>query len=220
MDKDRQLEIFYIRHADTTNAHVEGECDLDIGISELGEKQCILLADRFCGCRFDAVFSSPLIRAVKTAARVCEKLANSPEIEIIPELIENGTMPGYTGINISLLSRYYNKIKICNDTVFRNLGNTFTNLSDTDNDLRGAATSEYFKKRFSSGEKILVFAHGSFGNHFIPASVGMPSGDYILSINNTSVTKIKYTYDGKQRISFCNDFSHLRPLMPDYEFTV
>lgn len=213
---EEKFEIFYIRHADTSGAAQEGESKCDIGLSALGEEQIKLLAKRFAGARFDAVLSSPLVRAVRTAAAVAEKLEYPKTIEIVPELIENGSSKDYCGADMDFLGKYYSGLALCKDKIC----NDFKDETDEDNDKRAGEIIAYLKKRFGFGKRILVFAHGSFGNHFIPAAVEMGKGNYILSINNTSVTKIKYTADGKQRISFQNDFSHLRPLMPDYEFTV
>lgn len=214
---DERFEIFYIRHADTSGASCEDRSPCDIGLSELGEKQIILLAKRFEGKSFDAVFSSPLVRAVKTAAAAASLLEGSPEIEIIPELAENGSLKKYSGVDMEYLKRYYPRLALCKDRI---CPAGYGDETDEENDERARHIVEYFRNRFGFGQRIAVFAHGSFGNHFIPAAVEMGAGNYILSINNTSVSKIKYTPDGKQRISFQNDFSHLRPLMPDYEFTV
>ncbi len=213
---EEKFEIFYIRHADTSGAPIEGASKCDIGLSALGEEQIKLLAQRFAGASFDAVLSSPLIRAVKTAAAVVEKLEYPKEIEIVPELKENGSTKDYLGVDMDFLGKYFDKLTLCKDEICEN----FKDETDEDNDKRAKEIIAYLKERFGFGKRILVFAHGSFGNHFIPAAVEMGKGNYILSINNTSVTKIKYTTDGKQRVSFQNDFSHLRPLMPDYEFTV
>ena len=212
---EEKLEIFYVRHGETSSILFEERDTCDVNLTEIGEKQAELLGERFAGKHFDAVFSSPLVRAVRTAAAVCNKLDNHPTIEILPQIIENGSSYGYFGETKEYLSRYYDNLKINTD-----LPLMYNNLEDGDNDTRARAVVDYFKKKFTYGQKIIVFAHGSFGNHFLPQAVEMGAGNYILSLNNTSVSKIKYTSDGKQRISFSNDFSHLRPLMPDYEFTV
>ena len=212
---DKRFEIFYIRHGETTNELFEERDTCDVNLTEKGVKQAEFLGRRFEGKHFDAVFSSPLVRAVRTAAAVCEKLDGHPAIELLPQIIENGSSYGYFGESIEYLKRYYDNIELNTDMPLM-----YDNLEDEDNDRRARAVIEYFKNRFTYGQKIIVFAHGSFGNHFLPQAVGMGKGDYILSLNNTSVSKVKYTSDGKQRISFCNDMSHLRPLMPEYEFDV
>lgn len=212
---EEKFEIFYVRHGETDVSLLEGRDTCDVNLSETGVKQAELLGERLAGAHFDAVFSSPLVRAVRTAAAVCRKLDGQPEIELLPQIIENGSSYGYFGESVEYLSRYYDRLKPNTD-----LPLMYDNLEDSDNDARARAVIDYFKSRFTYGQKIIVFAHGSFGNHFLPQAVEMGKGNYILSINNTSLSKIKYTSDGKQRLSFVNDFSHLRPLMPDYEFTV
>ena len=212
---EEKFEIFYVRHGETDVSLLEGRDTCDVNLSETGVKQAELLGERLAGAHFDAVFSSPLVRAVRTAAAVCRKLDGQPEIELLPQIIENGSSYGYFGESVEYLSRYYDKLKPNTD-----LPLMYDNLEDSDNDARARAVIDYFKSRFTYGQKIIAFAHGSFGNHFLPQAVEMGEGNYILSINNTSLSKIKYTSDGKQRLSFVNDFSHLRPLMPDYEFTV
>lgn len=212
---EEKFEIFYVRHGETSSGLFEERDTCDVNLTEIGVKQAELLGERLRDRHFDAVFSSPLVRAVRTAAAVCNQLDNHPEIEILPQIIENGSSYGYFGESIEYLNRYYDKIKLNSD-----LPLMYDNLTDSDNDKRAKAVIDYFRSRFTYGQRIIVFAHGSFGNHFLPQAVEMGEGNYILSLNNTSVSKVKYTSDGKQRISFCNDFSHLRPLMPDYEFDV
>ena len=212
---EEKFEIFYVRHGETSNTLFEDRDTCDVNLTEIGEKQAVLLGKRFAGKHFDAVFSSPLVRAVRTAAAVCNQLDNHPEIELLPQIIENGSSYGYFGETKEYLGKYYGNLKINTE-----LPLMYNNLNDSDNDKRARTVIEYFKKRFTYGQRIIVFAHGSFGNHFLPQAVEMGAGNYIFSLNHTSVSKIKYTTDGKQRISFCNDFSHLRPMMPDYEFTV
>lgn len=218
--EDKRFEIFYIRHAATQGGTFADRSECDIDLSPLGEKQILLLGERYAGLSFDAVFSSPLVRCIKTAAAVAEKLDGRAEIEVMPELVENGTVPGYPGADMDYLSRYYDKLRLCKDRVYGDENGLAPNNTDELNDARSKLLVDYFKSRFTYGQKILVVAHGSLGNHFIPAAVGMPPGDYILSIDNTSVSKIKYTPDGKQRISFLNSTEHLRGIMPDFDFTV
>lgn len=205
-----KLEIYYVRHGCADNGKAEDRDRCDINLDELGEKQIALLAERFADKEFDAVFASPLVRAVKTGSAVCKMLKNNPVMELMPNLVECGTSEGYFGQSAEYLSRYYGNLKLNTDLL----------PVPKDNGERAKAVIDYFKSRFNGGGKILAFSHGTFGTDFISQAVGIPKGDYIFSLNHTSVTKIKYTPDGKQRISFCNDFSHLHPIMPDYEFTV
>ena len=212
--EEKKLEFYYIRHADTAGSKKAGIYDCDIDLSPLGLKQADLLAKRFEGKSFDCILSSPLIRCVKTAAAVAKGLEGKKTIEIVPELIENGTVPGYERVNLDLLKEIYPDITLCEDRIF----DIKSNKTDFENDERAFALARYLKLRFTFGQRVLIFCHGSFGNHLLPKMVEMGEGNYILSLSNTGVSKVKYTPDGKQRLSFVNDISHLRPVFENFEF--
>lgn len=229
MDKEpARLEFFYIRHAHTAQAPIERH-RFDVELSELGEQQVELLGQRFEGATFDAIFCSPMVRCVRTAAGLCRHLAGMPTIEIMPELVECGAnpgkvcpdgRPGFYRQSMEYLKQYYPNLVLCEDRVFGDVDGSFYNQTEEQNDLRAIAIIHYLRSRFTYGQRIVVVAHGAFGGHFIPWAVGRNTDNLRISLNNTSVSKIKYTDDGVERISFTNDFSHLRPLQPDYEFTV
>lgn len=74
-------EIYLIRHCEAIGNVMnilQGSTDLDI--SPLGEKQLEVLAERFYDIKVDKVFSSPLIRTIKTARAVADK----KNLEVVP----------------------------------------------------------------------------------------------------------------------------------------
>ncbi len=220
-EKDNKLEIFYIRHADADKG-LCGDRDIcDRDITELGELQLKYLAKRFEGARFDAVLSSPLVRTVKTAAAVANALEDKPVIEIVPELIERGATPGYNGCSLDYLSRYYPKLKMCEDNIFGGEGCDFANETKEDTLERAKAVIEYIRNRFDYGQKIVLVSHGVFGINFYQAAMGIENEyNFRMTTHNTAVTKIKFTPDGVRRISFHNDASHLLPIMPDFQYDI
>ncbi len=79
--------IYIIRHCETNaNAEKRLQGHIDIDINELGSKQLKALSERFKDIDLDAVFTSPLTRAKKTAVAVA-KDKNIP-IYINENLIE------------------------------------------------------------------------------------------------------------------------------------
>lgn len=67
-------DIYLIRHCEAQGnvlRQLQGVTDADI--TELGKKQLEALSQRFEDIRLDAVYSSPLIRAYKTACAVADK---------------------------------------------------------------------------------------------------------------------------------------------------
>lgn len=82
-----KLHLYLVRHCESLGNHeniFQGQLDLDI--SATGEKQLALLALRFRNIPIDAVYSSPLKRAYKTAEAV--DLYHSLPIIKLPELME------------------------------------------------------------------------------------------------------------------------------------
>ncbi len=219
MQKETEkLEIFYIRHADADKG-LPGDRDIcDRDITELGELQLKFLAKRFEGASFDAVLSSPLVRTVKTAAAVANALENKPVIEIVPDIIERGATPGYSGCSLEYLKRYYGNLKLCEDKIY---GGSYWNETKEDTLLRAKAVVEYLINRFGYGKKIVIVSHGVFGINFYQASMGITEEyNFRMTTFNTAVTKIKFTSDGVRRISFHNDASHLLPIKPDFQYEI
>jgi broad specificity phosphatase PhoE len=78
---------------------------------------------------------------------------------------------------------------------------------------RAADAVNKIKQRFTSDERVAVFAHGTFNNYLINAAIGFPvRDDFNFCQENTGVTCIKFMDDGRVKIEFANDYCHLAPL--------
>ena len=217
---EEKLEFFFIRHADACEPDSEGRDVCDRKVTALGEKQLLLLGERFAGAHFDAVLSSPLVRCVKTAAAVANRLDDHPVIEIVPELIEKGATPNYAGCPLSYLTQYYDNLKLCEDTIFGFGGGNFPNVTKSEAMERARCLVKYLKNRFTYGQKVLLFSHACFGNSFLPSAIHIREEEFRMTLFNTSVSKIKYTPDGVERMSFQNDVSHLLSIMPEFQYEI
>jgi phosphoserine phosphatase len=92
------VKVVLIRHAETDfnrEGRVQGQSDAPL--NERGLDQALCLARSFAGQPVDAIFSSPLQRALQTAAPIAAAL--DLEIQREPALIEinAGVMDGLTG---------------------------------------------------------------------------------------------------------------------------
>ncbi len=211
------LEIYYVRHADAATGELDGRDECDRDVTPLGEKQLELLSERFRGARIDAILASPLVRTVKTAAAVANGVGGNIPIEIIPEIIEKGSTPGYKGLPLEELKKYYGNLTMCRDKIYR--------MSETEKETkeeclaRARAVVEYLKNRFDFGQRIVISSHGTFANNFHQAAMGIVNEyDFRLTTDNTGVTKLEFQSDGVKRILFHNDLTHLIPINPEYKF--
>lgn len=219
MDNNKSLEIYYIRHADAENGSADGRDVCDRDITPAGAEQLRFLAERFKGAKIDAILSSPLVRTVKTAAAVAKAVEGDIPVEIVPQLIEKGATPGYTGLSVEELKQYCDNLILCGDKICELPAQGDSTETKEECLKRAATVAEYIKNRFDYGQRIVIVSHGVFGINFFQAAMGIEKEyDFRFTNFNTGVTKLKFSPDGVRRISFHNDVSHLIPIFPDYQF--
>ncbi|MBJ8191153.1 histidine phosphatase family protein, partial [Bacillus cereus] len=82
---ERDLRLFIVRHGESL-ANIKGilESRNDSPLSDDGQKQATMLAEKLKDYNWLKVFSSPRLRATTTA----EKVAGSVKVETIDELLE------------------------------------------------------------------------------------------------------------------------------------
>jgi broad specificity phosphatase PhoE len=97
-DADMESRIWLVRHGETEwsrlGKHTGRE---DVPLTAEGEQAARALADRLAGLRFDAVLTSPRVRARRTA-----ELAGFPDAEVLNSLVEwdYGADEGLTTVEI------------------------------------------------------------------------------------------------------------------------
>ncbi|HZK38615.1 MAG TPA: histidine phosphatase family protein, partial [Clostridia bacterium] len=185
----------------------------DPELTPLGQKQAGLLGERLKLQKFDAIFSSTLIRAILTAHEVSTRQpGHRMPIEPIHDLVETGTPWDYSGHSVQALQSRGAKVLAprfiqgdAEDWI------TAEKLDEQEAHLKRAQRCiHYFKDRFQQGEKILVVAHGSFNTYLIRAALALNNtNDFNFCQENTALTKVKYFLDGEARLSYSNDTSHL-----------
>ena len=80
-------EIMLVRHGETDwNVEEVFRGRIDVELNQTGLKQAALLADYLAGVRIDAIYSSPLKRAQKTAEAIASR--HQLDIKIAPGLID------------------------------------------------------------------------------------------------------------------------------------
>ncbi len=202
------VDLYIVRHGESLGNTGESH-SVDPELSPLGHKQAERLACRLEKIHFDAIISSPFIRAVQTAEKTA-KLKNM-NVEIFPLLFEVGTEAGYEGMGLSELQKIYPRISMFSD------GNEYPlSLTVEDADatyIRAKEAIDRIKKRFGEDANVVLFAHGTFNNYLTNAAINVQvRDDFNFCQENTGLTCIRFVKDNgkdKTKIEFANDYCHL-----------
>ena len=83
------LTLFLARHGQTSHSRENALCgSLDIPLTAEGDRMAVALAEEYSHLPFKAIFSSPMIRAVKTAQPLADRL--KVPVQTDPGLVEPG----------------------------------------------------------------------------------------------------------------------------------
>ena len=195
-----------IRHGETIanrNSVIQGQSD--VPLSPVGEEQARLLGRRWRGKHFDAVYSSDLSRAIRTARLVYPAL----EPTTTPELREMdlGAWVGHTIAEVA--------------EIFPDEWRSFRS-GDIDCRVPGGETRREINARAEkfflaaaarhAGQEVLVVTHGGLLRAFFLAMMGGSLGKHALppATGNTGVSVVRYDDEsGRWRLTTWNDTSHL-----------
>lgn len=196
--------IYIIRHGETygnLTGFGFGETDL----TPNGRLQIACLGKRFINTPVDKIYTSPLIRAVKTANAIRSFHPTTP-IEIHSQLLEKGTAPDYAGLSDEELLSICPFAKILPRSP----------LGEEDDTIaynRAVSFIEKIKAENSFDSTIIIVAHGTFNSYLVLAALGFPfKENFNFSHLNTGVTLVQYLEENgvvKTKLKYLNDTSHL-----------
>lgn len=200
----RDCKIILARHGQTEwNKEYRFQGRTNVNLTEEGKKQAHSLSARLLGWKPEVVYTSPLDRALYTAAEIARP--HNLEPVIIPELeeINFGT---WEGMSIPSLkdeeSEIYSKWR--NDPFF--------------NMPEGAETWEDISRRLTRAAEIMLegnytrivaVSHGGVMRALYAVMLGLnPHKTWNIEVSNCSVSGIEIA-GGQKYLSFLNDYLHV-----------
>ena len=207
------VTVYIIRHCEAEGNVLgvfQGSSDFDI--SKLGARQLEFLSRRFRDIHIDKVYSSPLLRAYKTALAVAEPKA-------LPVITDNELREICGGIIEGMkLSDIFVKHPALEDK----WRHEFQNFAPEN----GEAIRDAYCRIWQAVSRIVAENHGktiaiaSHGGVIRSLLCRLVEGDIekignIGFSTNTAVTKVVFDDNGSPTVCFINDDSHLPPeLLP------
>lgn len=220
-----ELEIYLIRHGQSnTNAGIAVheiptlQDMADPFLTELGVSQAEKLGDWLSCIDFDAVYSSALLRAERTATEVIRKQKEKKALRLLPLLTENGMGEEYKGAPEDIK-------KINPDAVLAPDLSPDTPLmcysskgDDKDHFERAKKAVEYLRSHHGRGKKICVVSHAAFITHIVFYLMGLKDVPlFDINFSNTGITKILFYKPGTNPygdiiFDYINSTAHLNGL--------
>lgn len=197
--------IYLIRHAQAEgNLKRLFQGHTDAAVSEVGEKQIDCLSNRMQNVTFDAVYASPLARAVQTAQGV----ANGVPITTVPELMEiNGGE--FEGVPFGELPTRFPEVFVhwqdeperCVLPGGESMETVFTRMK--------AAIDQIARKH--PGQTVAIVSHGCAIRCYLCYAKGWDIEHlrYVQWCDNTAVSKVEYDEQFIPHLIFENDSEHL-----------
>ena len=182
------MKILLVRHGETDfnkNKLIQGHSD--IVLNETGKEQAINAGRKITDFDIDAVFSSPLKRALETARLMLDNSNN--EINIDKEITEDARLiEKFFGVfEESTFDEYFSALE----------AQSGLESIEKDEDVYERASSFFNEKYLNhKDETILVVCHGAFIRIFLRTLGLYPESNML--INNTALNVLHY--DGKDYI--------------------
>ena len=201
--RDSRKEIVFVRHAES-QANLDGVWNgrTDGGLSEDGEASLEGLGRRLASWRFDAVISSPLSRARRTAEAFAGEFT-------VDEAFVEIDLGDWEGMAFTEVQERHGE-ELTRAVAEKNIpmggrGETLDQVAS-----RAAQAVDGLFDRMSEGERVAVITHGGFLQPILNKHMAGDGRRVHAFSSNTSITRIVRQF-GRDRLMTFNDTGHLGP---------
>ncbi len=198
--------LYCVRHGETVaNAAGQIQGQTESPLSEIGWKQCRAVAQSFAGLPIDAVYSSPLRRALDTAKCIAESL--HLEVRVDPRLMEinAGVFQGLTWIEIE--ERYPQAA-----AAWRSHDPDFTiPQGESRRGLMLRAGAALSAVRAAGHKRAIVVAHGGSLAAALKQLLGVPAERNPFALYNGAISRL--AWDTEVKLQTLNQTDHLGGLV-------
>ena len=193
------MELILVRHAlPIRRENVDGPADPEL--SEAGHAQARHLADFLHLEHLDAIYSSPMKRAVQTAQPLAEmKGLGITHVAGVAEFDQHSNE--YIPVE---------ELKAANDPRWRELVSGGWNSDEDQQEFHDrviGSLDDLINKH--PGQRIAVTCHGGVINEYLAHVLGLASGQFFYP-NYTSIHRVAASSKGHRSILSVNETSHLR----------
>lgn len=201
--RDSRKEIVFIRHAES-RANIEGIWNgrSDGELSEAGEASLEMLGRRLSSWRFDAVISSPLSRARRTAASFSDDV-------VVDEAFTEIDLGDWEGVPLAeLRMNQADELKRALNDKSVPMGGRGESLEQLAR--RAISAVDDLFGRMSEGQRVAVVTHGGFMQPVLKRHMPGEGRRVHAFTANTGISTVVQQF-GRARLASFNDTGHLGP---------
>lgn len=197
------MELVLVRHGLPMRVENEPGMPADPPLSEKGHEQARLVAAWLAPEGFDAVYSSPMRRAVETAQPLADRLGLTVTVDDELAELDRG-------------HHFYvpvEELKASGDPRYEELlrGTLYGDV-DMETFVKVASLAVRRIMEAHEGERVAVFAHGGVLNAFLSHLVGIKE-PFFFAPDYTSISRVKVSdFSQRMMLHSLNETAHLRPL--------
>ena len=199
-----ELEIYLIRHGQSnTNAGIavhETPTLQDMAdpfLTETGIRQAENLGKYLSDINFDAVYSSAMLRAERTATEVIKKQSVKKPLYLLPLLTENGLGEEYKGAPEDIKAINPDAVLAPDLPADTSLMCYSSKGDDKAHFVRAGEAVNYLRSHHKNGGKICVVSHAAFITHIVFYLMGLENVPlFDINFSNTGITKIIFYKPG------------------------
>lgn len=218
----KELELYIIRHGQSMGNAGYGRDDLTIKesndpyLTEKGIAQAQAAGKYLAETDFDAIYSSALLRAVRTATEIIKAQSSEKPLYIQPLLTEMGVNLEYKGADMEEICEICPTAQLAdglseNDPlVFHNPGSDEDGLFE-----RAEKMISYLREKYKNGEKVAVVNHAAFMTFLVFRIMGYKKSPiFDIDFHNTNITKVIFYKEGTNKygdivFEYINNTAHL-----------
>lgn len=203
---EKKTRFYLIRHGETDwNKGGRYQGWTDIELNEAGREQARLLGRRFAYLPLDAVYVSPLKRAIATAEPMARAKGLTP---IVDEHFKEINFGEWEGSTIAELSQKYGKAYT--DFFDDPFSYPMPGEGSFQNVIRRSVPGFEALEQRHKGQNVAIVSHGGLLRVMLVALLGMDIHFYRKTwMTNTSITMVDVAEDGKRLLMTLNDKAHL-----------
>lgn len=219
-DTNIELELYIVRHGESLgNVGYNGKKELtlreanDAALTERGVAQAQAAGEYLKAVEFDAVYTSPLLRAACTAAEIAKKQSKKKPFYVYPELCEIGIDGEYEGVELGKLRGIYPDAEYAQGSGARLFHESHSSHGEIY--ARAKSVSDFIHSRYKNGEKVLLVSHAAFMTNLVLYIMNIKGNEasFDLDFSNTGITKVTFYKHGTNKwgdvvFNRINDTSH------------